>query len=170
MYRCSDGIREQNDQKIAELTEKYQDEFAKTQSSQICIQEQRQELDEARSELSKLTESVKRLDAELVGYRKERNDVIEERDTLMKRVDRQNFEVDRLEADIKALKQQVTSAINSKCEALSKYDEIQHKEANIAFKVSFKNISKHVTGILILILSILGKAYGTRQNLVTKSN
>lgn len=118
------------------MTEKYQDEFAKTQSSQICIQEQRQELDEARSELSKLTDSVKRLDAELVGYRKERNDAIDERDSLMKRVGRQNDEVGRLEADIKVLKQQLTSAINSKCEALSKYDEIQHKEANIDFKVS----------------------------------
>lgn len=136
MYLNLDGIREENDQKITELTEKYQDEFAKSQSSQICIQEQRQELDEARSELSKLTDSVKRLDAELVGYRKDRNEVIDERDSLMKRVERQNFEVERLEADIKALKQQVTSAINSKCEALSKYDEIQHKEANIDFKVS----------------------------------
>lgn len=83
-----------------------------------------------------MTDSVKRLDAELVGYRKDRNEVIDERDSLMKRVERQNFEVERLESDIKALKQQVTSAINSKCEALSKYDEIQHKEANIDFKVS----------------------------------
>lgn len=146
MYLNLDGIREENDQKITELTEKYQDEFAKSQSSQICIQEQRQELDEARSELSKLTDSVKRLDAELVGYRKDRNEVIDERDSLMKRVERQNFEVERLEADIKALKQQVTSAINSKCEALSKYDEIQHKEANIDFKVSSRKIPG-VTGI-----------------------
>lgn len=82
-----------------------------------------------------MTESLKRYDSEILEYRKDRNGVVDERDSLMKMVERRNFEVERLEADVNSLKQQLQSAINSKCEALSKYDEIQHKEVNLEFKV-----------------------------------
>lgn len=117
------------------MTEKYQDEFSKSQSAQLCIDELRQQLDESRQEVVKMTESSKRYETEILEYRKDRNGVIDERDSLMKMVERRNFEVERMEADIKSLKQQLLSAINSKCEALSKYDEVQHKEVNIEFKV-----------------------------------
>lgn len=86
-----------------------------------------------------MTESLKQHEVQILNYRKDRNGVEDERDSLMKMVERRNFEVERLESDVKSLKQQLQSAINSKCEALSKYDEIQHKEVNIEFKVSFKN-------------------------------
>lgn len=117
------------------MTEKHQDEFAKAQSAQSCIDELREQLDESRQEVTRMTESLKRHETEILEYRKDRHGVVDERDSLMKMVERRNFEVERLEADIKSLKQQLQSAINSKCEALSKYDEIQHKEINIEFKV-----------------------------------
>lgn len=117
------------------MTEKYQDEFAKSQSAQTCIDELRRQLDESREEVIKMTESSKRYETEILEYRKDRNGVIDERDSLMKMVERRNFEVERMESDIKSLKQQLQSAINAKCEALSKYDEIQHNEVTIEFKV-----------------------------------
>jgi nucleoprotein TPR len=116
------------------LTEKYQDEFAKAQSSNICINELREQLNEARQEVVKQTETLKRFETEVLEYRKDRNGVVDERDSLMKMVERRNFEVERLEDDIKALKQQLQSAIHQKCEALSKYEEVQHKEVNLDFK------------------------------------
>jgi chromosome segregation ATPase len=130
-----DGFRTEYEAKISELTEKYQDELAKSQSATSCIDELREQLNEARAEISKLSDTLKRNEAELIGYRKDRHGAIDERDSLMKMVERRNFEVERLEDDIKSLKQQLQGAINAKCEALSKYDEIQHKEANIDFKV-----------------------------------
>lgn len=131
-----DEFRTDYEQKIVELTEKYQDEFAKSQSAQSCINELRDQLNESRQEVVKMTESSKRYETEIVEYRKDRNGVIDERDSLMKMVERRNFEVERMEADIKSLKQQLQSSINSKCEALAKYDEVQHKEVNLDFKVS----------------------------------
>ena len=68
-------------------------------------------------------------------YRKDRHGLADERDSLLKMVERRNFEVERLEEDVKALKQQLQSAINAKCEALSKCDEIQHKESAVDYKV-----------------------------------
>jgi nucleoprotein TPR len=100
----------------------------------VCIKELREQLDEARVEVSKLSDTLKRNDAELLEYRKDRHGVVDERDSLMKMVERRNFEVERLEEDIKALKKQLQASINAKCEALSKLDEIQHKESNIDFK------------------------------------
>lgn len=87
-----------------------------------------------------MTETLKRYDSEILEYRKDRNGVVDERDSLMKMVERRNFEVERLEADVNSLKQQLQTAINAKCEALSKYDEIQHKEVNLDFKVLFIKI------------------------------
>lgn len=133
----TDGYRTEFEQSIAELTEKHQDEFAKAQAAQSCIDELRVQLDESRQEVTKMTESLKRYETEILEYRKDRHGVVDERDSLLKMVERRNFEVERLEADVKSLKQQLQSAINSKCEALSKYDEIQHKEINIEFKVRF---------------------------------
>lgn len=136
----ADGLRTEYEQTIAELTEKHQDEFAKAQSAQSCIDELREQLNESRQEVTKMTESLKRYETEILEYRKDRHGVVDERDSLMKMVERRNFEVERLEADVKSLKQQLQSAINSKCEALSKYDEIQHKEINIEFKVCLKHL------------------------------
>ena len=91
--------------------------------------------------MSKLSDSLKRNEAELLEYRKDRHGVVDERDSLMKMVERRNFEVERLEDDIKSLKQQLQAAVNAKCEALSKYDEIQHKESTIEFKVSLSSLN-----------------------------
>lgn len=132
----SDGYRTEYEQKFTELTEKYQDEFAKAQAAHTCIDELRIQLNESRQEVTRMTESLKNHEAQILNYRKDRNGVEDERDSLMKMVERRNFEVERLESDVKSLKKQLQSAINSKCEALSKYDEVQHKEVNIEFKVS----------------------------------
>lgn len=129
-----DGFRQDYDQKLAELTEKYQEELSKAQSAHACIGELREELNEARQEVLKLTETIKRNETEMLEYRKDRNGVVDERDSLIKMVQRRNFEVERLEDDVKELKKQLQSAINQKCEALSKYDEIQHKEVTLDFK------------------------------------
>jgi uncharacterized coiled-coil DUF342 family protein len=136
----SDGYRTEYEQKFTELTEKHQDEFAKAQSAHACIDELRTQLDESRQEVARMTETLKQYEAQILNYRKDRNGVEDERDSLMKMVERRNFEVERLEADVKSLKQQLQSSINSKCEALSKYDEIQHKEVNIEFKVRLSQL------------------------------
>lgn len=101
--------------------------------------ELREQLNESRQEVTKMSESLKRYEVEILEYRKDRHGVVDERDSLMKMVERRNFEVERLEADVNSLKQQLQTAINSKCEALSKYDEVQHQEVNLEFKVCLAN-------------------------------
>lgn len=131
----------------------------------------REQLDEARQEVSKLSDNLKRNEAELLEYRKDRHGVVDERDSLMKMVERRNFEVERLEDDIKSLKQQLNSAINAKCEALSKYDEIQHKESTIEFKVSRHDNHMYLyTKIFLNQFSYSGKKTRTRASFTSKSN
>lgn len=152
-----------------ELTEKVQDETSKAQSAQTCIQDLREQLDEARQDVAKLTESLKRNDTELLEYRKDRHGLADERDSLLKMVERRNFEVERLEEDTKALKQQLQAAINAKCETLSKYDEIQHKESAIAFKVYILFLNKSKVKVLKLFY-FLGKTFRSRACSFAKSN
>lgn len=88
----------------------------------------------------------------------------------MKMVERRNFEVERLEDDIKSLKQQLQAAINSKCEALSKYDEIQHKESTIEFKVCWVISFMTIIGILTAYSIFSGKKTRTRTCFASESN
>lgn len=71
---------------------------------------------------------------ESADYRKDRNSVIDERDSLLKMVDRRNFEVQRLQNEIEVFKKQLQEAVNTRCEALNKYEEVKHQEMNLKFK------------------------------------
>lgn len=129
-----DKIRSDSEQQIADLTIQVQEETAKFMTSQECIKELREQLDDCRREASELTETVKKYEADSFEYRKDRNKVIDERDSLAKMVERRDFEIERLENDIATLNQQLTQSINARTLAQAKYDEIQYREADLDFK------------------------------------
>jgi nucleoprotein TPR len=73
------------------------------ESAQELIKELRQQLEGTRQEVSKLTETM----------------------------DLRNTKIQHLELDVNTLKDQLQNAITAKCNAIAKYDEIQHKESSI---------------------------------------
>ncbi|KAL7015043.1 hypothetical protein ACKWTF_016256 [Chironomus riparius] len=74
------------------------------------------------------------LDAHLKEARMERDEAMEDRDRLFKILERRSMEIERLEADSKVMRQQLQASINAKCEAVRKYEEVQHKMTEIEFK------------------------------------
>jgi len=74
------------------------------------------------------------LEAHLKEARAERDEAMEDRDRLFKILERRSMEIERLEAESKVMRQQLQTSINAKCEAVSKYEEVQHKMTEIEFK------------------------------------
>lgn len=116
------------------LKEVKQDYEAKLDGSQQNINELRDQLNNSREEVTKLLETTKKYETEASDCRREKNEAVDERDSLLKMLDRRNVEVERLQADIKTYKQQLQSAINSKCDVLARIDEIQSKKVTLDFK------------------------------------
>lgn len=114
-----------------------QDKDAKIESAQQNADELRHQLDQTKDELKKLHDAVQLHESELATYRKERNAAFDERDQLLNMVDRQNCTIDRLKSDIATLEQQLQAAIASKCEAITKCDEIESREHSVAYKEKF---------------------------------
>jgi len=75
-----------------------------------------------------------RLEFENNDLRRKKNDAEDERDSLIKLVERRTAEAERLDADVRRLTQELTSAINAKCEALAAADDVRSREAALNFK------------------------------------
>jgi nucleoprotein TPR len=104
------------------------DQFA---SAQELIKELSQQLEGTRQEVSELSETVKKYECESREYRNDRNKVTDERDSLQNMLELKNTKIQHLELDVNTLKDQLQKAITAKCNAIAKYDEIQHKESSI---------------------------------------
>lgn len=139
-----DDIRTELEKNISELKSQNEDYEAKIVSSQQSINELRTELEASRTEIKSLHETVQRYETETAEYRKERNEAVDERDSLLKMVERRNIEVERLQGDVLALENQLQGAINSKCEALSKIDEVNSKEQSLDFKEKMMSQEKNL--------------------------
>lgn len=74
------------------------------------------------------------LEAQLKLARQDREDAVEDRDRLFNILERRSMEIERLETDLKVLRKQLQSSIDVKCDAVRKYEEVQHKVAEIEFK------------------------------------
>lgn len=127
-------LREGLEKKITELASQNEDYIAKLLQSKQSAHELRTELDTSRKEAKSLHEAVNKYENETSEYRKERNEAVDERDSLLKMIERRNIEVERLQSDILTLESQLNAAINTKCEALAKVDEIQSKEVSLEYK------------------------------------
>jgi nucleoprotein TPR len=134
LYFYPDQIRTESEDKISELTLKFQDESAKLTLSEQSVTELRDLLQNSKDQLHKTQETLSRYEVETAEYRKERNNVLDERDSLLKICDRRNIEVERLQSDVSTLENQLRAAINAKCESIARLDEILSKEASIDFK------------------------------------
>ncbi|XP_037913909.1 nucleoprotein TPR isoform X2 [Hermetia illucens] len=129
-----DEVRENFEKQVADLTSKIQDYEAKLEASQQNVNELREQLDNSRQEVSRLVETTKKYEAEAAECRREKNNAIDERDSLMKMVERRAAEVERFQSDLKAYESQLQTAINAKCEAVAKMDEIKSKEVSLDYK------------------------------------
>jgi nucleoprotein TPR len=49
-------------------------------------------------------------------------------------VDRRNTELQRMQEDVKVLNNQLTAAINAKCEAIVKYEGVQSQQVALDYK------------------------------------
>lgn len=88
-------------------------------------------MDTVHAECRTLTESVKRLEAEVLVFRQERNAAFDERDQLLKMSERQSINIERLQSDVNTLEAQLQAAISAKCEAVLRCDEIESREHSI---------------------------------------
>lgn len=139
-----DEVRSKYEKQVADLTYRIQDYEAKLETSQQNVNELRKQLDASKEEVKRLLDVTNRFEAETMECRREKNDAIDERDCLLKVIERRNAEVERLQADVKTYEAQLQAAINAKCEALAKVDEIQSKEMALDFKEKRMDQEKNI--------------------------
>lgn len=78
--------------------------------------------------------AINRLEQESIDFRRQRDSAIDERDSLQKMVDRRNTELQRMQEDVKMLNTQLKDAINTKCEAIAKYEGVQSQQVTLDYK------------------------------------
>ena len=74
------------------------------------------------------------MEQENVEFRRQRDNAVDECDNLQKMVNRRNTELQRLQDDMKALNFQLRAAIDTKCEAIAKYEGVQSQQVSLDFK------------------------------------
>lgn len=119
---------------IQELTTKSEDDEVKLDRSQQNTLELRQQLDEVRAEVARFQKSLSKLEAENTECKGQRDNLINERDALQSNLESRTAEIDRLKGDVRELERQLKAAINAKYDAITKFDEIQSKEASLEYK------------------------------------
>lgn len=59
---------------------------------------------------------------------------VDERDEQMKMMQRRNAELERLQLDIETMTKQLEDAVNTKCEALAKADEVASMKVTLEYR------------------------------------
>ncbi|XP_055837901.1 nucleoprotein TPR isoform X2 [Episyrphus balteatus] len=129
-----DEIRASCEKKVEDLSSQLQDHELKLKNSERNVAELRKQLDTYSTERTNLMDLTNKYETELSTIRRDKNSIIDERDSLLKAIERQNSELERLQQELKSCQSQLKAAINSKCEALARVDEIESKEAALDFK------------------------------------
>lgn len=119
---------------LAEYKSKFEEGEKNYESARQTINELELQVSTCTSELSKLQESCKRLEDTTAEFRRQRDLIVDERDNLLKMLDRRNTELERLQSDITTVTAQLNCAVNSKCEALAKYEEISSLKLTLDYK------------------------------------
>lgn len=91
-------------------------------------------MDKVSNERTQLLVTTNSYEEELANIRREKNTIVDERDSLLKVIERQNTKLERQQEEIQSYQQQLKAAINSKCEAIARLDEIKSKESALDFK------------------------------------
>ncbi|XP_055916183.1 nucleoprotein TPR isoform X2 [Eupeodes corollae] len=129
-----DEIRTNCEKKVEDLTSQLQDYELKLKNSERNVVELRKQMDTYSAERTNLMELTNKYETELSTTRREKNSIKDERDALFKSIERQNSELERMQQELRSCQKQLKAAINSKCEALARVDEIESKEAALNFK------------------------------------
>lgn len=119
---------------LSEYKNKYDDTHNTLEAARQTIAELEEQVATCTSELSRLQESCKHLEDNTAEFRRQRDLVVDERDNLLKMLDRRNIEIERLNSDITSLTKQLNAAVNAKCEAIAKQDEVASMKLTLDFK------------------------------------
>lgn len=122
------------EKKTEELQGQIQDYEIKLQHYSQNVDELRTQLDKTSTERAQLFATTNTYERELESMRREKNAVVDERDSLMKVIERQTTELERQQQEIRSYQQQLKAAINAKCDAIARLDEIESKESALDFK------------------------------------
>lgn len=133
-----------------------------------------------KSEIRSLSETVQNYEKEISTHRKERDDHSDERDQLQTMVDRQNRSIERLKNIVATLEKQLDDATTAKCEAISKWKEIESREHSINYKGKYmdqernllntqiNNLSENLQKASAELLSIRQENINSRMQLVSE--
>lgn len=116
------------------MTTKSEDQQLKLDKSTQNVTELSKQLDDLRTEVANYQKSISKLEAENVQCKRQRDNLISERDALQGSLESRNAEIERLKGDVRELEKQLKAAVNAKYDAITKYDEIQSKEAALEYK------------------------------------
>lgn len=131
-------ITEQNlqtlENELADFKSKYEDCQSKLDVATKTITELESQISLCTAEVSKLQETCNRLESTTAEFRRQRDSAIDERDSLTKMLERRNAEIERLQADTSMLSTQLNAAVNAKCEALAKSEEVSSMKTTLEYK------------------------------------
>lgn len=119
---------------LSEVKTKYEENESKVEGAQRTIHELETQVSTCTAEVSKLQETCNRLESSTAEFRRQRDLAVDERDSLTKMLERRNTEIERLQTDVTTLSGQLNSAVNSKCEALAKMEEVSSMKLTVEYK------------------------------------
>ncbi|XP_044766896.1 nucleoprotein TPR isoform X2 [Coccinella septempunctata] len=121
-------------EKLDKVTEENESLKARFEVATSTITTFEQQISSLNAEFSKSQSTCRRLEEEAAEFRHQRNLAVDERDEHLKMLQRRNAEVERMQSDIKSLMEQLETAINTKCEALSKADAVESMKLTLEYK------------------------------------
>lgn len=86
------------------------------------------------TDLNKCREDCNEKDAITTEYRRQKDFIACEKDDLLKMLDRRTTEIERLQSDLAMVTSQLNAAVNAKCEAIAKVEEISSLKLTLEFK------------------------------------
>lgn len=119
---------------LSDVKTKYEESECKAEGAQRTIHELETQVSTCTAEVSKLQETCNRLESSTAEFRRQRDLAVDERDSLTKMLERRNAEIERLQTDVTTLSGQLNAAVNSKCEALAKMEEVSSMKLTVEYK------------------------------------
>ncbi|XP_019755756.1 nucleoprotein TPR-like isoform X1 [Dendroctonus ponderosae] len=128
--KSSTELKEQNDV-ISSENEALK---ARLEAAGSSITELENQVSTLSAELIRLQTQANQLESEAAQYRHERNLAVDDRDEQLKMLQRRTGEAEMLQLDIETLTKQLEDAINTKCEALAKAEEVESMKLTLEYK------------------------------------
>lgn len=132
-FNLEQSLSEVRDQ-LEKVTEENESLKARFDVATKTIDTLEQEISNLKTEFSKSQSTCRKLEEEAAEFRHQRNIAVDERDENLKMLQRRDAEIERMQSDIKSLMEQLETAINTKCEALSKADAVESMKLTLEYK------------------------------------